>query len=318
MVSWSDVSIALNNNDAEKIAEYRVYMLEQMRATAIKAYVRRKSIQSLVAATWGDVLLKLQAHKDNVMTKFQLELLTEFAKQHGLTAYTDVSLIQPGDTIVKTWKDKKKVNATHLRVLNKYGTQWVVSLSMYENWEEQFQAHEYNETITNKNFLVGVRQKTPPIMRKPQKFYLINFDDTMELNLTGFETAIKQFLDNLACEDAAFAETYAKPNKSISECCKYICQEVEKNRKGAKCVACSDEEVFGLAIHYYDEDDIVVKGPKAKVATAATTQPVDTAETTEAPADTSAEAPAPKPKRTRKKAAPADPDIPDALEIPLF
>lgn len=318
MVSWSDVSIALNNNDAEKIAEYRVYMLELMRATAIKAYVRRKSIQSLVAATWGDVLLKLQAHKDNVMTKFQLELLTEFAKQHGLTAYTDVSLIQPGDTIVKTWKDKKKVNTTHLRVLNKYGTQWVVSLSMYENWEEQFEAHEYNETITNKNFLVGVRQKTPPIMRKPQKFYLINFDDTMELNLTGFETAIKQFLDNLASEDMAFAETYQKPNKSISECCKYICQEVEKNRKGAKCVACSDEEVFGLAIHYYDEDDIVVEGPKAKVATAATTQPVDTADTTETPADTSAEAPAPKPKRTRKKVAPADPDIPDALEIPLF
>ena len=67
----------------------------------------------------------------------------------------------------------------------------------------------------------------------------------MELNLTGFEAAIKQFLDNLSNEDMAFNEKYQKPNKSIAECCKYICQEVEKNRKGARCVACSDEEVYG-------------------------------------------------------------------------
>lgn len=132
----------------------------------------------------------------------------------------------------------------------------------------------------------------------------------MELNLTGFETAIKQFLDNLAREDMAFAATYQKPNKSIPECCKYICQEVEKNRKGANCVACSDEEVYGLAIHYYDEDDIVVKGAKAKVETVAAPQPVKEA----APAPVEA----PKPKRTRKKAASVDPEIPDALEIPLF
>lgn len=46
----------------------------------------------------------------------------------------------------------------------------------------------------------------------------------MELNLTGFEAAIKQFLDNLSNEDMAFNEKYQKPNKSIAECCKYICQ----------------------------------------------------------------------------------------------
>lgn len=137
----------------------------------------------------------------------------------------------------------------------------------------------------------------------------------MELNLTGFETAIKTFLDNLANEDAAFAETYQKPNKSISECCQYICQEVEKHRKGAKCVACSDEEVYGLAIHYYDEDNIVVKGPKTKVEAVAPTQPANEEAATES-APVKVETP--KPKRTRKKKEPADPDLPDALEIPLF
>lgn len=138
----------------------------------------------------------------------------------------------------------------------------------------------------------------------------------MELNLTGFETAIKTFLDNLASEDAAFAETYQKPNKSIPECCKYICQQVEKNRKGAKCVACSDEEVYGLAIHYYDEDNIVVDGPKTKVQAVTTSQSSTKEPTTVDTAQAQIETP--KPKRTRKKKTLVDPDLPDALEIPLF
>lgn len=142
----------------------------------------------------------------------------------------------------------------------------------------------------------------------------------MELNLTGFETAIKKFLDNLASEDMAFAENYRKPNKSISECCKYIMQEVEKNRKGQRCVACTDEEVFGLAIHYYDEDNIKVEGPKAKVNVATSAQPTvkDVVADAEAKVEVGTATVPAKPKRTRKKVAPVDPDIPDSLEIPLF
>lgn len=74
----------------------------------------------------------------------------------------------------------------------------------------------------------------------------------MPIQLTGFEAAIKNFLDDFAKEDKEFATTYAKPNKSISECCKYIIKEVEKkNSSKARCVACTDEEVYGMAIHYY-------------------------------------------------------------------
>lgn len=143
----------------------------------------------------------------------------------------------------------------------------------------------------------------------------------MELNLTGFEAAIKQFLDNLASEDPAFSKTYHKPNKNVAECCKYIMQEVEKNRKGARAVACTDEEIFGLAIHYYDEDDIVVEGPKAKVEVATSAKQPIKEVVAEAQTQVEAEAAAEpaKPKRTRKKAAPAvDPDIPESIEIPLF
>lgn len=128
----------------------------------------------------------------------------------------------------------------------------------------------------------------------------------MELNLTPFETAIKSFLDNMAKEDAQFAKTYAKPNKSIEECCKYITQQVKANcKKLEKCVAVSDDEVYGLAIHYYDEDDIKVNASNDKVEVAVPTQ----SQTSEAQ---------PKPTRTRKSKAPTDTNIPEPLSIPLF
>jgi hypothetical protein len=58
-----------------------------------------------------------------------------------------------------------------------------------------------------------------------------------------------------------------KENKSLEECGNYILQEARK--KGSH-VAMTDEEVFGLAVHYYDEDDITVKQTsKADVKVAA-------------------------------------------------
>lgn len=131
----------------------------------------------------------------------------------------------------------------------------------------------------------------------------------MDLNLTAFETAIQLFLDNLAKEDEGFAKNYSKPNKSISECCKYITQQVEKSRKNnERCVACTDEEVYGLAIHYYDEDDIKVDGPKAKV------EDVQHVSVPEKPIEKSKTS---KP-RAKTKVSRTDPDLPDVLEIPLF
>lgn len=176
-LNWIDVKDALTQNDTEKIAEYRNYISKRMDEKAIQVYLKGSSIQSAVAASWGDTLLALRGKKNNLVAKFKLELLTEFAIRHGLTAYTDVALIQPGDTVVTTWTDKKKTYASHFRILNQYGSQWIVSLSLWEHDAAQFEAHESQETINNKNFVVGVRQQTPPVMRKPHKFYFINFND---------------------------------------------------------------------------------------------------------------------------------------------
>lgn len=74
------------------------------------------------------------------------------------------------------------------------------------------------------------------------------------------KVAIKSYLDNRAKNDNLFAHNYAKKNKNIDECFDYIIGEVRK--KGTQ-VYMTDAEVFGLAIHYYDEDDIKInKLPK--------------------------------------------------------
>lgn len=77
---------------------------------------------------------------------------------------------------------------------------------------------------------------------------------------TAFETAIKTYLDGVAAKDELFAKSYNKPNKSIKECCAYLMSEAQKAAKsnGKKEIACKDEEIYGLAMHYYDEDDIEV------------------------------------------------------------
>lgn len=67
--------------------------------------------------------------------------------------------------------------------------------------------------------------------------------------------AIKAYLDERAKNDELFAASYAKPNKNIDECFKYVVGEA---RKRGNAVYVSDEEVFGWAVHYYDEDDIKI------------------------------------------------------------
>lgn len=69
-----------------------------------------------------------------------------------------------------------------------------------------------------------------------------------------FKAAIICHLQELATTDELFAKTLEKPNKNINDCATYILNEVKKSdRQGF-----ADDEIFGMAIHYYDEDTIVV------------------------------------------------------------
>lgn len=69
-----------------------------------------------------------------------------------------------------------------------------------------------------------------------------------------FKGVIKEYLDEKAIKDPLFAKTYSKENKNIDDCITYIINEVKRSNK----CGFADEEIYGMAVHYYDEDDIKV------------------------------------------------------------
>ena len=77
----------------------------------------------------------------------------------------------------------------------------------------------------------------------------------MKNNTDSAKQAVKAYLDRRAATDPQFAASYAKEGKTIDECFRYILGEASR-RGNAVCM--TDEEGFGLAVHYYDEDDITI------------------------------------------------------------
>lgn len=86
----------------------------------------------------------------------------------------------------------------------------------------------------------------------------------MALQMNPVKQAIKTYLDNRAKTDELFAVAYAKPNKNIDECFNYVVGEARK--QGGNAVYVSDEVVFGWAVHYYDEDNLIVEKQKDYLA----------------------------------------------------
>lgn len=70
----------------------------------------------------------------------------------------------------------------------------------------------------------------------------------------NFKRAIQDYLEARAKTDELFAKSHAKPNKSIDECITYILNEVQRSG----CNGFEDNEIFGMAVHYYDEDNLDV------------------------------------------------------------
>ena len=69
-----------------------------------------------------------------------------------------------------------------------------------------------------------------------------------------FTRTIAEYLNQRAMADPLFAPNLMKPNKNIEECITYILNEVQKSG----CNGFDDDEIFSMAVHYYDEDDIEV------------------------------------------------------------
>ena len=67
-----------------------------------------------------------------------------------------------------------------------------------------------------------------------------------------FEQRIREWLTQARKEDATFDKKVAESKKDVQGCCNYILSEVRK----AKQCGYDDAEIYGMARHYFDEEDI--------------------------------------------------------------
>lgn len=69
-----------------------------------------------------------------------------------------------------------------------------------------------------------------------------------------FTRTIAEYLNLRAATDTLFAPNLQKPHKSIEQCITYILNQVQKSG----CNGFEDDEIYSIAVHYYDEDDLEV------------------------------------------------------------
>lgn len=90
-----------------------------------------------------------------------------------------------------------------------------------------------------------------------------------------FKKTIEAYIENQAEIDPLFAPCLEKEGKNIDDCCTYIMNWVQKSG----CNGFTDAEIFGQALHYYQEDKIDIGKPiNCKVAVNHEPDPVELTE----------------------------------------
>ena len=69
-----------------------------------------------------------------------------------------------------------------------------------------------------------------------------------------FTRTIAEYLNLRAATDPLFAPNLAKPHKNIEDCITYILKQVQQSA----CNGFEDDEIYSMAVHYYDEDNLEV------------------------------------------------------------
>lgn len=111
---------------------------------------------------------------------------------------------------------------------------------------------------------------------------------------TQFNAAIAAYLDKRATEDSQFAKKYANKKKSIEECCRFILGEVEASKR----CGFTDDEIYSMAVHYYDEDQVNIKPNRISKVVSPEANPQAKTEPEKAQVKKAKPKPEPKPERT--------------------
>lgn len=69
-----------------------------------------------------------------------------------------------------------------------------------------------------------------------------------------FKKTIAEYLNQRAATDPLFAPNLEKEGKNIDDCITYILNQVKESGYNGF----SDEEIYSMAVHYYDEDNIKI------------------------------------------------------------
>lgn len=93
----------------------------------------------------------------------------------------------------------------------------------------------------------------------------------LKLNQT-LGKSIVQFLEGTAWMDDELASRINLADKSLKDCIAYIFSEVKKQAAGTNAIAVTAQEVYELAVKYYETDnkDLTIKPTKAKVVAGST------------------------------------------------
>lgn len=69
-----------------------------------------------------------------------------------------------------------------------------------------------------------------------------------------FKETIREYLEKRGAKDPLFAQIITKPGKNMDDCISHILNTVQKSG----CNGFTDDEVYNMAIHYFDEDNLKV------------------------------------------------------------
>ena len=111
-------------------------------------------------------------------------------------------------------------------------------------------------TSAAKRVLRRVAQPTTTSFWKTEKCITDKNDSDMK-GTEHFKRTIQMYLEQRAAEDTLFAKNYRNPAKNIDDCVTYILNYVQRSG----CNGFTDGEIFGQAVHYYDENEIEVGKP---------------------------------------------------------
>lgn len=75
-----------------------------------------------------------------------------------------------------------------------------------------------------------------------------------------FKETIKAYLDERAETDELFAVSYAKENKNLDDCVTFVLNQAKAIALEGGC-GMTDDEVYSLCTHFYDEDNIEIGKP---------------------------------------------------------